>query len=152
MPVHYSPHYKTKVVKTVTTEEMTDDHDIELEGGLDGHKAVYYSSIEDAKEDIKRIETLEESKVKELNEAQINALYSGDVVKTYNPVKTTFLQSKTPMGVRKRLEGPSDPINSWRQAVYSDETNPVNITEETFVIESETYRPEEDFATEEEIV
>ena len=51
VPVRYTPSYKTKVLKTITTEEMTDEKVVEA-GDFTG-KAKYYKNFSEADADIK---------------------------------------------------------------------------------------------------
>ena len=48
VPVKYIPKYKNKVLKTVTTEEVTGEREIDTTDDIETGKAIYYASIEDA--------------------------------------------------------------------------------------------------------
>ena len=100
VPVKYTPSYKTKVLKTITTEEMTDEKRVDA-GDYTG-KSVYYTSLAEAEDDVKRLELIEEAKVKEMTEEEINRLYAGGTIqKQYEPIKTTYKQSIEQPQVRK---------------------------------------------------
>lgn len=125
VPVKYIPTYKSKIVQTVTTEELTDEKGVETaDWDIDSGSAVYYKSIEDAKEDINRYTQLEESKVKSMSEHD-NLRYSGDVVQTYEPVKLTYKQSGNPANIHKVVYQKNNevdrPILGFREAQYTDE-------------------------------
>lgn len=51
VPVKYTPSYKTKVLKTITTEEMTDQK--EVDAGEYTGKSMYYGSFQEAEDDVK---------------------------------------------------------------------------------------------------
>jgi len=58
VPVKYTPTYKTKVLKTITTEEMTDEKTVDA-GEYTG-KSVYYENFQDAEADIKKVALISE--------------------------------------------------------------------------------------------
>lgn len=57
VPVVYTPSYKTKVYKTITTEEVTDEKYMD---SADFTKQKYYKTFKEADQDIKKLTLLEE--------------------------------------------------------------------------------------------
>ena len=136
VPVKYIPKYQTKTIKTVTTEELNEEKIIEEDQIKDWKlglgKSIYYRTIEDAQEDIDRLSQLEESKIRDISGHEFDKVYSGDIVRTYEPVRTTFRQSTDPINIHKRVYDSSKehdhsrlPSESWRKVEYIvDENSP----------------------------
>jgi len=77
VPVLYTPSYKTKVYKTITTEEVTDEKYVDSD---EFKKQKYYKTFKDADQDIKKLTILEEERVKKVAEEEIKKTYSGPIV------------------------------------------------------------------------